>query len=81
MTHRRQGPTRAISFMRKLKISIPTVSRICPIRVGQRPTTEGSSPKLRTPIYPYVALHCPTYRENSHANHTVAPAIALNRLY
>jgi hypothetical protein len=21
-------------------------------------------------MYPYVALRCPTYRENSHANHT-----------
>jgi len=21
-------------------------------------------------LYPYVALRCPTYRENSHANHT-----------
>jgi len=36
-----------------------------------RPTTKrGSSPGLRTPVYPYVALRCPIYRENSHANHT-----------
>src|ERR1700722_15003965 len=31
---------------------------------------KGMSPGLRTPMYPYVALRCPTYRENSHANHT-----------
>jgi hypothetical protein len=31
---------------------------------------EGLSPGLRTPMYPYVALRCPTYRDNSHANHT-----------
>src|SRR5258708_35892169 len=31
----------------------------------------GLSPGLvRIPMYPYVALRCPTYRENSHANHT-----------
>ena len=24
-------------------------------------------------MYPYVALRCPTYRENSHANHTWHP--------
>src|ERR1700732_4073193 len=28
------------------------------------------TPALRTPLYPYVALPGPTYRENSHANHT-----------
>src|ERR1700677_5303788 len=31
---------------------------------------KGMSPGLRTPMYPYVALRCPTYREKSHANHT-----------
>ena len=27
----------------------------------------------RASMYPYVALRCPTYRENSHANHTWHP--------
>jgi hypothetical protein len=27
-------------------------------------------PEVRTSVYPYVALRGPTYRENSHANHT-----------
>jgi hypothetical protein len=31
---------------------------------------EGWSAGLRTPMNPYVALRGPTYRENSHANHT-----------
>jgi hypothetical protein len=40
---------------------------------GQRLRLKGSSPALRTPMYPYVALRRPTYRENSHANHTWHP--------
>src|SRR5450631_2340144 len=31
---------------------------------------KGLSPGLRTHMYPYVALLGPTYRKNSHANHT-----------
>jgi hypothetical protein len=31
---------------------------------------QTESLELRTPMYPYVALCCPTYRENSHANRT-----------
>jgi hypothetical protein len=30
-------------------------------------------PEVRTSVYPYVALRGPTYRENSHANHTWHP--------
>jgi hypothetical protein len=33
------------------------------------------NPGLRTPMYPYVVLCCPTYRENSHANHTWNPQL------
>jgi hypothetical protein len=36
---------------------------------------KGLNPGLRTPMYPYVALRCPTYRENSHANHTWNPQL------
>ena len=33
-------------------------------------TTERVEFGSRTSMYPYAALRCPTYRENSHANHT-----------
>jgi hypothetical protein len=32
-------------------------------------------------MYPYVALRCPTYRENSHANHTWHQHLARTRLF
>src|SRR6266403_4314747 len=32
--------------------------------------TKRLEPGYRTSMYPCVALRCPTYRENSHANHT-----------
>jgi hypothetical protein len=34
---------------------------------------KGPSPGFPTSMYPYVALRCPTYLENSHANHTWNP--------
>jgi hypothetical protein len=34
---------------------------------------KGSSLGSRTSMYPYEALRGPTYRENSHANHTSGP--------
>jgi hypothetical protein len=40
---------------------------------GQRPTTERLKPRTSHTDYPYVALRGPTYRENSHANHTWHP--------
>jgi hypothetical protein len=34
----------------------------------------GSRPRLCQPMYPYATLRGPTYRENSHANHTWRPS-------
>ena len=50
--------------------------------VGKLPSTRGpigdtqlggSKPRLCQPMYPYATLRSPTYRENSHANHTWQP--------
>jgi hypothetical protein len=66
-------------------VSVPHVvsDRLKPVNFLARPTEIGRSetklkglnPGLRTPMYPYVALRCPTYRENSHANHTWNPQL------
>ena len=41
----------------------------------QRRTAETPKPGLCAPMYPYVAVRGPTYRENSHANHTWNPQL------
>ncbi len=40
------------------------------VMARQRPTTGSLEQGLRPPLYPYAAPRGPTYRENSHANHT-----------
>src|ERR1700723_637055 len=44
--------------------------RVRQLVADRRPTTERREPGISHSMYPYVALRCPTYRENSHANHT-----------
>ncbi len=41
--------------------------------IAASPVRDLLLPGSRAPMYPYVAVHGPTYRENSHANHTWSP--------
>jgi len=52
------------------------ISKPLMAEIGRSETKlKALNPGLRTPMYPYVALRCPTYRENSHANHTWNPQL------
>ena len=44
--------------------------RQCPVVAGQSLRLKGSRPGFHTAVLPYLALRGPTYRKNSHANHT-----------
>jgi hypothetical protein len=41
--------------------------------IAASPVKDLLLPGSRAPMYPYIAVHGPTYRENSHANHTWNP--------
>ncbi len=58
-------PSRSVRFGES-----PSVRRMPAIGRSETLRLKGLSPGLRTPMYPYLALRCPIYRENSHANHT-----------
>jgi hypothetical protein len=45
----------------------------CLSLADRRPTTDRLEPGTTHVEYPHVALRCPTYLENSHANHTWHP--------